>query len=87
MVGTLSEDVQLYTHLLTADRYYALNDRTIHFLPQCEIDMSATTAQASGSDLAAQGSDGDVVDLLDGETEINIFVVDKNKMRQGGVLF
>ena len=43
LVGILSEDVKLYMELLTANRYYALNDRTIHLLSQGEVDMSATS--------------------------------------------
>ena len=43
LLGTLSEDVKLYMKLLTASRYYALDDRTIHLLSQGEVDMSATS--------------------------------------------
>ena len=32
LIGILSEGVKLYMELLTANRYYALNDRTIHLL-------------------------------------------------------
>ena len=31
--------------LLTADRYYALNDRTINLLMKGDIDMTATTSE------------------------------------------
>ena len=45
LVGILREYVKLYMNLLTAKRYYALNDRITNFLSQGEIDMSATTAE------------------------------------------
>ena len=84
LVGVSSEDVKLYMNLLTAKRYYALNDRTIHFLSQGEIDMSATTAELGSAPASNTVSDADVVHLLDSETEVVISVVDKNKTRQGG---
>ena len=43
LIGILSEDVKRYMKLLTANRYYALNDRTINMLSKGEVDMSATT--------------------------------------------
>ena len=50
-VGQLSADVKQFMKLLTADRYYALNDRTINLLMKGDIDMSATTStKKEGSD-------------------------------------
>ena len=90
LLGVLSEDVKLYMKLLTANRYYALNDRTINFLSQGEVDMSATTGVVFGfASLAAADnvSDAEVEEVLDIETEVEIFVVDKNKTRAGGSFF
>ena len=87
LIGILSEDVKLYVKLLTANRYYALNDRTINFLSQGEVDMSATTAEFGSAPASKSVSDADVVDLVDSETEVVIFVVDENKTRAGGAFF
>ena len=38
-LGVLSEYVKLYMKLLTSNRYYALNDRTINLLMKGDIDM------------------------------------------------
>ena len=45
LIGILSEDVKLYMELLAASRYHALNDRTVIFSSQGEVDMSTTTAE------------------------------------------
>ena len=89
LLGVLSEDVKLYMKLLTANRYYALNDRTINFLSQGEVDMSATTSAVfSGNNHASNTvSDAEVEEVFDIETEVEIFVVDKNKTRAGGSFF
>ena len=89
LLGVLSEDVKLYMKLLTANRYYALNDRTINFLSQGEVDMSATTSAVfSGNNNASNTvSDAEVEEVLDIETEVETFVVDKNKTRAGGSFF
>ena len=73
--------------LLTANRYYALNDRTINVLSQGEVDMSATTAEFGAAPASNTASDADVVDLVGSETEVDIFVADKHKTRAGGVFF
>ena len=76
--------------LLTANRYYALNDRTINLLSQGEVDMSATTGVTFGfgSGAAANNvSDAEVEEVLDIGAEVNIFVVDNNKTRAGGAFF
>ena len=89
LLGVLSEDVKLYMKLLTANRYYALNDRTINFLSQGEVDMSATTSAVfSGNNHASNTvSDAEVEEVFDIETEVETFVVDKNKTRAGGSFF
>ena len=82
LIGLLSEDVTLYMKLLTANRYLALNDRTINMLSRGEVDMSATTGITLGfASMAAPKtvSDAEVEELLDIETEVEIFVVDKNE--------
>ena len=43
-LGYLSDDVKLIMKLLTANKYYALNGRTINLLMKGDIDMSATTS-------------------------------------------
>ena len=83
-LGHLSDDVKLFMKLLTADRYYTLNDRTINLLMKGDIDMSATTSE-KGEEI--KESDAEVIDLLDIEKEVEIFVVDKNKTRAGGAFF
>ena len=70
--------------LLTANRYHALNDRTIHLLSQGEVDMSATAAEFGAVPASSTVSYAEVEELLDIETEVGIFVVDKNKTRAGG---
>ena len=89
-IGVLSEDVKLHMQLLTANRYYALNDRTIYMLLQGEVDMSATTGVTLGfGSMAASKtvSDAGAGELLDNETEVGTFVVDRNKTRQAGAFF
>ena len=76
--------------LLTASRYYALNNRTTHLISQGEVDMSATTGVTFGfgSGAAANNvSDAEVEELLGIETEVGIFVVDKKTTRAGGTFF
>ena len=60
-VGVISEDVKLYMKFLTANRYYALNDRTISLLLKGELDMSAT----HGEDSKPTVSDEEIIDILD----------------------
>ena len=55
---------------MTAKQYYALNDRTIHFLSQGGIDMSATTAEFGAASASNAAIDADVVDLLDSGAEV-----------------
>ena len=70
--------------LFTSNRCYALNDRTIDLLMKGDIDMSATVGEGeeeiSESDVKAQK-------ILETESEVEIFVVDKNKTRSGGAFF
>ena len=83
-VGVLSEDVKLYMKLLTSNRYYPLNDRTINLLMKGNIDMSVTVGEEFE---AISVSDAEVVAIIDQEKEVEIFVVDKNKTRAGGAFF
>ena len=80
----LSEGVKLYMKLLTSNRYYALNDRTIDLLMKGDIDMSATVGE--GEEEISE-SDMKVQKILETENEVEIFVVDKNKTRTGGAFF
>ena len=77
MIGILSEDVKLYMNILTASRYYALNDRTVHLLSQGEVDMSATSAEFGAVPASNTVSDAEFAEVIDIETEVEIFVVDK----------
>ena len=83
-IGVLSEDVKLFMKLVTSNRYYALNDRTIALLMKGDIDMSVVVGREieyySASDQAVR-------EILKTETEVEIFVVDKNKTRAGGAFF
>ena len=87
LVGILSEDVKLYMELLTANRYYALNDRTIHLLSQGEVDMSATSAELGAVPASNTASDAEFAEVVDIETEVGISVVDRNKTRAGITFF
>ena len=70
--------------LLTSDRYYPLNDRTINMLMIGDIDMSAVV----GEELVAISiSDAEAVAIIAEEKEVEMFVVDKNKTRSGGAFF
>ena len=80
----LSDGVKLFMKLLTANRYYALNDRTINLLMKGNIDMSATT---SGKSEEIKESDATVISLLDIEKEIQIFIVEEIKLELAGLSF
>ena len=67
---------------LTSNLYYALNDRTIDLLMKGDIDMTSTTET-----LETYASDAEVKALMLLETEVEIFVVAKNKTRAGGAFF
>ena len=79
-VGVVSEDVKLYMKLLTSKRYYALNDRTINLLLKGEIDMSATHSEEEQRKPSA--SDEEIIDILDKETDVEVFRVEKIKREQ-----
>ena len=83
-VGLLSEDVKMYMHLFNSKRYYALNDRTTNLLLKGDIDMSATNSETAE---VITDSDKEVVDLINVEKEVEIFIVEKNKTRSGGSFF
>ena len=83
-IGVLSEDVKMYMFLPIARRFYALNDRTINLLMKGDIDMSATNSETAE---VITDSDKEVVDIINVEKEVEMFVVDKNKTRAGGSFF
>ena len=70
----------MYTHLFKPKRYHALDDRTIHLLMNCDIDMSATTPETAE---VITDSDKEIVDLINVEQEVGLFTVEKNKTRAG----
>ena len=83
-VGVLSEDVKLYMELLTSNRYYPLNDRTINLLMKGDIDMSVTIGDEVEQ---IKDSDSEVVKLFAQEKEVEISVVNTGKTRSGGAFF
>ena len=83
-IGVLSEDVKMYMYLFNSKRYYALNDRTINLLLKGDIDMSATSSETAE---VITDSDKEVVDLINVEKEVELFIVEKNKTRAGGSFF
>ena len=83
-LGVLSEDVELYMKLLTSNRYYALNDRTINLLMKGNIDMSVVVGEEA---IVNTISDAELVDIIAEEREVESFVVDKNRTRAGGSFF
>ena len=83
-IGVLSEDVKLFMKLVKSDRYYALSDRTIALLMKGDIDTSVIVdVEVTGM----RESDAEVKAIIEHETEVEIFVVDKNKTRAGGAFF
>ena len=83
-IGVLSEDVKLFMKLVKSDRYYALNDRTIALLMKGDIDTSVIVdVEVTGM----RESDAEVKAIIEHETEVEIFVVDKNKTIAGGAFF
>ena len=83
-MGLLSEDVKMYMYLFNSKRYYALNERTINLLLKGDIDMSATNSETAE---VITDSDKEVVDLINVEKEVELFIVEKNKTRSGGSFF
>ena len=71
-------------YLSNSKRYYALNDRTINLLLKGDIDMSATNSETAE---VITDSDKEVVDLINMEKEVELFIVEKNKTRAGGSFF
>ena len=74
----------MYMYLFNSKRYYASNDRTINLLMKGDIDMSATTSESAE---VITDSDKEIVDLINGEQEVELFIVDKSKARAGGSFF
>ena len=56
-------------------RHYALNARTINLRMKGDIDMSVVTDNDNDND--SKESDAEVQDLLDTETDVEIFVIDR----------
>ena len=83
LIGILSEDVKLYMELLTASLCYALSDRTIHLVSQGEVDMSATSAKFGAVPASNTIGDAELAEVINIETEVEIFVVDQTKTRAG----
>ena len=83
-VGLLSEGVKMYMYLLNSKRYYALNDRIISLLMTGDIGMNATTSETAE---VITGSDEEVVDLINVEQDVELFMVEKKKTRSGGSFF
>ena len=80
-IGVLSEDVKLFMKLVKSDRYYSLNDITIALLMKGDIDTSVIVdVEVTGM----RESDAEVKAIIEHETEVEIFVVGKNKTRAGG---
>ena len=72
-LGLLSSAVHFMMVLLSSNRYYALNDRTINLLVKGKIDMNAVAGEVD----APKFSDAEISGLLEQETEILITVVNK----------
>ena len=83
-IGLLSGGVKMYMYLLNSKSYYALNDRTINLLMKGDIDMSATTSETAE---VITDSDKEVVDVINVEQEVGLFIIEKNKTRAGGSFF
>ena len=78
-IGVLSENVKLYMHLLTSKKYYVLNDRTINLLMKGDIDMSTTTSETAE---VITDSDKEVVDLINVEKEVGLFILETKRQEQ-----
>ena len=79
-IDVLSDDVKLYMKLLTSNRYYDLDGRTINLLMKGDSDMRVVTDSNSAEESDAnKESDGEVQELPDTEADVEFFVVDENK--------
>ena len=66
--------------LLTSNRYYDLDGRTINLLMKGDSDMRVVTDSNSAEESDAnKESDGEVQELPDTEADVEFFVVDENK--------
>ena len=95
-IGVLSEHVKLYMYLPTANRYYALNDRTINLLMEGNVDMGATAGEqadgehADGDDEGGNTKNGDKISVSDAEVkvivnskkEVEVFTTEKIRQEQ-----
>ena len=66
-------------YLFSPKRYYALNDRTINLLLKGDIVMSATNSETAD---VITDSDKEVVDLVNVEKEVGLFIVEKIRQEQ-----
>ena len=62
----------MYMYLFNSKRYYSLNGRTIDLLMKGGIDMSATTSETAE---VITDSDKEVVDLINVENKVALFIV------------
>ena len=79
-IGVLSEDVKMYMEPLTSKRYCALTDRIINLLLKGNIDLSGMMHQSAKP---ATFSDSEIEELIEKETEVDLFIVDKNRTGAG----
>ena len=78
----------MYVYLPNAKSYYAPIDRTINSLMKGNVDMNATTGEEYVEYVGGENrSDGEIREIAKKETEVEIFIVDKNKTRAGGSFF
>eukprot|EP00972_Heterocapsa_arctica_P094984 14009095-Heterocapsa_arctica.AAC.1 len=67
-------------------RYYPLNDRTVDLLLKGEIDTNAEVEYDNGKqehNTKQHKSDAEMAQLAETTKNVEIFVVEKNKTRQG----
>ena len=78
----------MYMYLSNAKRYYALNDRTINWLMEGNVDMGATTGgygtgdgEGGLGDWRGKTSDAEAAETVKKEKQVETFIVDKHKSR------
>ena len=76
-IGVLSGDIKMYMCLPNAQKYYALNDRTINLLMKSNVGMSATTDPSGPAHSKDGFSDAEVREIVKTEQEVELFTVDK----------
>ena len=70
--------------LLATNIYYVLNDRTTKLFMKGDVDLSVAVGEEGA---ATSISDAEAEAILKIETEVDIFVVDKNRAGAGGAFF